>query len=147
MAVTPVELNGINRLLATMNFLSNSNLNISPTDLSEEGIEIRAEEEAVTPLRGMTGFVNSPKPYWGLRSTVHILKSSPAVSAWLDATKQNATIGRVVVYPDSTMMGTFELHQCSIQTFGTVNLNGSTAFIPFELFGSQVINKIIWDEA
>lgn len=147
MAITPIELNGINRLLATINFLSNSSLNITPTDLSEEGIDIRAEEEAVTPLRGMTGFVNSPKPYWGLRATVHILKSSAAVTAWMDAIKRNATIGRIVVYPDSNMMGTFKLHQCSIQTIGTVNFNGSTAFIPFELMGSEVINQDIWDEA
>lgn len=147
MALTPVELPSINRLLASLNFISNSSLNISPTDLSEEGIDIRAEENAVLPLRGMTDLINSPNPYWTLRATVHILKSSPAVATWLNAIKTNSTVGRIMVYPDSNGMDPFELRQCSIQTIGTVNLNGTTAAVPFEIIGSQIINQNIWDEA
>lgn len=147
MALTPVVFPNINRLLSHINCIDRAYMNVGPTDLTEEGIIYNPEENAVLPLKGMTGIVNSPNPYWTVRVTVNIIKSSPAVTTWLDAVNTKAVIGKVILYSDSDSMKSIEINNCAIQKIGTVNFNGTTLGVPFEIVGSQIINQNIWDEA
>ncbi len=144
MALSPLNLNIINKTLTKIAFNDYPSLNVNASHLSAEGISLNIDSPSTTPLDGMTQVVQSVQAYMKLSITINILKTSNLYMEWFSQVMQSCYVGSVTLYCDSKSMTELTIQNCAISSLDSIALNGTTAYVPFKVTGSIDINKSCW---
>jgi hypothetical protein len=113
-------------------------LNIIPTDLGEDMIQITVDEESVTRLPTATGTVASGNMFVPVTITLPILKTSGADLLYKKKWMSNGVIsGSVDIYDDVNKAWTVTSLSMSL---GQFNANGKEAFRIYTIKGNMEVN-------
>jgi hypothetical protein len=125
-------------------FSSAPSLNIIPTDLGEDMIQVTVDEESVTRLPTATGTVASGNMFVPVTITFPILKTSGADLIYKNKWMTNGVVtGSVDVYDDVNKAWTITSLSMSL---GQFNANGKEAFRTYTLKGNMEVNTNLMAE-
>jgi hypothetical protein len=141
-----VPLGTINRLLASVVWNSFPALNITPSYLAPEAIDVTPEGVMTTMLPTMTGFVTSPEPWMPFRMVVHLVRSQSLASGYKTQWEQSTLMGSGTVRPDvpSSVLPPFLIDNMAITNLNTLNFSGREAGFVVTFMGQYQINSTLW---
>jgi hypothetical protein len=141
-----VALGTINRLLASVVWDSFPALNITPSYLAPEAIDMTLEGVMTTMLPTMTGFVTSGEPWMPLRLVVHLVRSQSLAAAYKVQWEQNTRMGSGTIRPDvpSASLPPFIIDNAAIVNLNTLNFSGREAAFVVTITGQYQINQALW---
>lgn len=145
MATNPnVNLGSLNRVKGAVSCVDHPELNITASFLVKEGMSLSFEGETVVFLPAMTGVVLSPEPYSMVVLTLGILKTTSLGSAYKARIEQDATIGDVVVTPDSSNFPKFTINNAAIEGIEATTFNGTDPGFRIRVKGTWNTNNVLW---
>jgi hypothetical protein len=134
----------VNLLLATVTVQNFSALNVTPSYLGRNGIELSFDGEATLMIPTLTGTVTSPQPYQMVTVRIALLKTQ-ALSQTYEAQRQTqSTIGNITVRPDTTTLQPYDLINCAIETVGALQFSGQNADYGVSIRGYYPVNNSLW---
>lgn len=134
----------LNRLLASVIVPADPSLNVTPSFLAPEMINIALEGQAVTNLPSATGIVPSSEPYMMARVTIHVLRTTPLADLWKTRKEFDALIGNITVRPDTKILSPYEIENASIINVEAMSFNGRQPDFTISLQGVYRINANLW---
>jgi len=146
MANPNIALGTINRLLASLVWDDFPELNVTPSYLAPEAIDMTLEGVMTTMLPAMTGFVTSPEPWMPLRMVVHLVRSQALASSYKKQWEQSTLIGSGTVRPDvpTSNLPPFLVDNVAITNLNTLNFSGREAGFVVTFMGQYQINAALW---
>lgn len=144
MANPQVPQGTLNRLLATVNWPDNADLNVTSSYLGRNGIHLTLDGKFVENLPTMTGTVTSPEPYVMFTMIIELLKSQPFSDQYKQQWESNAVIGDATVWPDSTTLSPFNLSNTSITGVRDLPFNGQDPVMAVTIEGYYQINSTLY---
>ena len=147
MANPIVPQGNLNKLRASIQFVSVPGLNITASYLGREMIGGSFEGVATTPIETATGVVYSPEPYQRSTWNVHLLKPQALSAAWKTQYELNTLIGDFVVRPDVGPPGIdpYQISNGVINTINPLKFAGDDAGWVIILSGIYYINSALWN--
>ena len=141
-----VSLGIINRLLASIVWNNFPVLNVTPSYLAPEAIDITPEGVMTTMLPGMTGFATAPEPWMPLRVVVHLVRSQSLAAAYKTQWEQSTLIGSGTIRPDvpSSVLPPFLVDNVAITNLNTLNFSGKEVGFVVTFMGQYQINQNLW---
>lgn len=147
MATNPgVALGTLNRLISAVHVLSNPALNITAPYVGRNGIRVRSDRRAVVFIDAMTGMVTSPEPYIPVTVTAQLLRTQSLALAWKSRLVQNALIGQITAFPDTTPFLPMDVYNCAFEDFDPMNWDGTDPHFTVTLYGTYYINNTMWNQ-
>jgi hypothetical protein len=140
-----VDQGSLNRLIGSVHVASNADLNVTAPFLGADGISLTLDGDSVEYIRTMTGMVTSPEPFLSASVTIHLLKTQGLSLAWKTQLVNNALIGDVTVFPDTTTLLPFDFSNCAIQRIEALRFNGTDAGVTIAIRGIYYVNNIMWN--
>lgn len=119
-------------------------LSVSAGYMAKAQAVVTFEGPFVQQIGTATGVVNSPEPYVMATIVINLLRSQALANNWIEQLADNATIGTVEVYPDSTTMDPIVIQNCSIQDYEPGPFDGSDPTVKVTLKGSFQTNSSMW---
>lgn len=144
MANPQVPQGSLNRLLASMNFPTTPNLNITSSYLGKNGIHFALEGKSVINLPSMVGIVTSPEPYMMAMVTVELLKSQSFSDLFKQQIETNALLGNATVWPDSTTLSPFNIYNCSLTGIRDLPFNGQDPVFAVTIESYYQVNNFLY---
>ncbi len=146
MANPNVNLGTINRLVASIIWNDFPGLNITPSFLATEAIDMTLEGVMTTMLPTMTGFVTSPEPWMPMRMVVHLVRSQPLAASYKQQWETSTLLGSGVVRPDvtSSVLPPFLVDNVAITNLNTLNYSGKDAGYVVTMMGQYQLNAALW---
>lgn len=139
----------LNRIKASLVLDAFPSLNVTPSNLGNEGISLVFEGDATGVIPTMTGQVNSPEPFQAVTVTLHLLKTQPLADLYEQQRQTNTVLGTGTVRPDvSTQQGglkPYGLQNLSIRSVGELRMNGTDPGYRVTLGGYYIINNALFD--
>lgn len=135
----------LNRLRASVVVNDSPSLNVTAGYLGEEGISIALEGDTTTFINTLTGAVTSPEPYQKVTVTIHLLKTQPLAGLYKKQMEDLATLGNIVVRPDSAALPPYDFTNCAIQGVEPLRLNGKDAGYVVRLGGYYLVNQNLYN--
>jgi hypothetical protein len=136
-----------NRLLASVVWDQAPNLNVTPSYLAPEGIDITPEGPITTMLPTMTGLVTSPEPYQMIRIVIHLVRAQALAGSYKIQWERSALIGSGTVRPDvsASVLSPFIVSNVAITGLNTLNFSGREVQFVVTCTGAYNINADLWD--
>lgn len=138
----------LNRIKASLIWITYPSLNINPSFLGQEGLSLTFEGSATGRLPTMTGVVNSPEAYQGVVVRANLLKTQ-SLSAQYEAQRQlDSVLGDCTLRPDTQINGglqPYSLLNMSIDNVEPLSLNGTSAGFMITFGGYMLINQSLWN--
>lgn len=101
MAGNPLVSQGtLNRLSASVSWVSFPNLNVTAPFLNRDGISLALDGDATRFLPAMTGAVTSPEPYQMVTLTINLLKTQFLAPQYKAQMETSTLLGNCTVRPD-----------------------------------------------
>lgn len=145
MAGNPLIAQGsLNRIRGSINFVDNTELNITAPYLGKEGINISFDGDQTLAIPTMTGLVTSPEPYQIMTLTAHLLRTQSLSNIWYSFIQQTTLCGDFVVTTDSIAFPTIYVNNGFIKTTAAMLANGTAADYTVELGGYILLNNQLW---
>ena len=135
----------LNRLRASVVVNDFPTLNVTAGYLGEEGISMALEGDTTTFIPTLTGAVTSPEPYQKVTVTVHLLKTQGLAGQYKSQMEALATIGNIVVRPDSAALPAYDFTNCAIQGVEPLRLNGKDAGFVVRIGGYYQVNQDLYN--
>jgi hypothetical protein len=135
----------LNKLRASIVWVSFPNLNVTASYLGKDGISLAFEGQATATIETMTGGVQSPEPYQKTNISIHLLRSQALANAYKNQIETNTLMGDCTLYPDSSILSPYILTNCSITNVNTLNMNGSDPGWVLVGSGFYNINSNLWN--
>ncbi|ENA9695568.1 hypothetical protein ABG299_001059 [Salmonella enterica subsp. enterica] len=135
----------LNRVRASVKFNDYPSLNVSASYLAKEGVEIGFQGNIVQPLEAMAGVVQSPQPYILAAAKIHLLRSQSLASQFKTQWEDNAIVGDVRLYTDSSTFGEFDLSNTAITSVADMTFAGGDPGVVITLTGTYFVNSSMWD--
>jgi hypothetical protein len=137
----------INKLVASVIWDSFPILNITPSFLMPEGIDMTPEGPIVTMLQSMTGLIPSSEPYQVMRLVIHLIRAQPLAAAYKAQWETDARIGGGTIRPDvlSSVHPPYIIDNVSITGLNTLNFSGRDAGFVVTCTGQYNINSALWN--
>lgn len=141
-----IALGTINRLLASLIWDQFPVLNVTPSYLAPEAIDMTLEGVMTTMLPTMTGFVTSPEPWMPMRMVVHLVRSQSLAAAYKAQWEASTLIGSGTVRPDvpQANLPPFLIDNVAITNLNTLNFSGREAGFVVTMMGQYQINANLW---
>jgi hypothetical protein len=141
-----VALGTINRLLASVVWDDFPALNITPSYLAPEAIDMTLEGVMTTMLPTMTGFVTSGEPWMPMRLVVHLVRSQALAASYKTHWEQSTLMGSATVRPDvpTSTLPPFIIDNVAITNLNTLNYSGREAGFVVTFMGQYQINQNLW---
>ena len=134
----------LNRLRGSLQVVAFPNLNVTPSFLGKEGINLRFETPTTEYIDTMTGGVPSPAPYQRVEVSMHLLRTQ-GLSVLYEQQKQVlSTIGTIVLFIDSTIFPAWTFLNCSIMNVDPMRIDGTQPDYTVMLNGFYNINASLW---
>ncbi|SRR6266550_3451946 len=146
MANPQIPLGTINRLLASVVWNNFPALNVTPSYLMPEAIDMTLEGVMTTMIPAMTGFVTSPEPWMPLRLVIHMVRSQSLAAAYKLVWEQSTLLGSGTVRPDvpQANLPPFLIDNAAITNLNTLNFSGREAGFAVTVMGMYQINQSLW---
>ena len=135
----------LNRLRASISFVSFPGLQITASFLGKEGIALAFDGVVTTPLDTMTGVVQSPEPYQRVTVSAHLIKSQALANNFKSQIELNSLVGDFVVRTDAGSMGPYQVSNGAINTVNPLKFDGSDAGWTLMLSGIYYVNASLWN--
>ncbi len=147
MADPRVPQGNLNRIRASLIWVSAPTLNIIPTNLGSEGISMSFEGEATGRIPTMTGIVNSPEPYQAVTVTAHLLRTQQLAQLYEERRQTDTLLGGGTLRPDVQAGGLlpYELLNMSIANVAELAMAGRDAGYRVTFGGYYLINSNLWN--
>lgn len=134
----------LSKVRASVVFVDNSDLNITAANLGKAGVSLAFQGNMAELIGTMSGTVVSPEPYVQAELTLNILRSQGVADVYKDAWEANAFLGDLVVTPDASTLGKFELVNCAIMTVQELSFAGTDPVLSVRIQGSYEVNSDLW---
>lgn len=144
MANNLVPAGTLNRLLTSLQVVSNPGLNVTKGYFANRMATLSFEGQASDYIDAQTAAVTSPRPYQRTSVLAYLLKSQPLAQAWEDQRLTTTSIGDVVVTTDSPVLGPYFLSNCTLMNINELNLAGTDADYPVLIAGTYYINSALF---
>lgn len=137
----------LNKLIASIVWDDFPSLNITPSFLGSEGIEMTLDGPMTTMLPQMTGLVTSPEPYQQMRLTIHLIRAQPLAASYKAQWESNSLIGGGVIRPDvlSSVHPPYIVGNVAITGVNALNFSGRDAAFIVTCVGAYNINSTLWN--
>jgi hypothetical protein len=144
MANPLVQQGTLNRLRGSVTVVTLPFLNVTAPFLGKEGIGLRLEGETTTYINTMIGAVTSPEPYQVCAVTIHLLKTQALSNLYKTQMEVLATIGDIVIRPDTSALSPYRLNNCAIANVEPLSFAGEDAGFRVTLRGYYLINASLF---
>ena len=136
----------INRLVASVIWNDFPGLNVTPSFLAPEAIDMTLEGVMTTMLPTMTGFVTSPEPWMPMRLVVHLIRSMPLVALYKQTWETSTLIGGAVIRPDvsTSILPPFLIDNVAITNLNTLAYTGKDPSFVVTMMGQYQVNSALW---
>lgn len=135
----------LNRLRGSVNFVSNSQLNVTAPYLGKAGISLTLEGESTLMIPTMSGTVTSPEPYMMVSCVINLLKTQNLAAVFKAQMENTTLIGDFVVTPDASTLPTYYINNAAIESVKDMPLNGEDAGFVITLKGYYIVNNALWN--
>jgi hypothetical protein len=135
----------LNRLRGSVNFVSNSQLNVTAPYLGKAGISLTLEGESTLMIPTMSGTVTSPEPYMMVSCVINLLKTQNLAAVFKAQMENTTLIGDFVVTPDASTLPTYYVNNAAIESVKDMPLNGEDAGFVITLKGYYIVNNALWN--
>lgn len=151
MANPQFPLGSLNRLVASVNFIQNTALNVTPPFLTRRSIRFSPDMDVTTFINVLTGMVTSPEPYVGVTVTINLNRTLPLALLWQRQWLIDSRLGDAVVRPDvqanSGGLQPLPLSNVGILRIGELGMDGEDPVLSIALRGTYVVNNALWNAA
>ena len=144
---TIVQQGTLNRLRASVNFSSNSALNVTAPFLGKAGIVANPLGPAGLLLPTMTGGVTSPEPYQMYELTIHMLKTQGLANSYKSAIETLCNVGDFVVKSDSSTQSDYQISNGVIVNGTNPTFDGTNPEFVVVIHGIYYINQSMFNLA
>ena len=135
------NLNRVSTHLVVANF---PGLSVTASFMGKSQVKVTLDSPFVQQLPTATGIVNSPEPFVMGHMTVALLRSQSLANAWISQAQVQATLGTVVIYPDSSTFSPIEVLNCSITDFDPGAFDGADPVVSVTVSGTFPVNSTMW---
>ena len=137
----------LNRLRASVVVPQAPELNVTAAYLGKEGISLALEGETTLYIPTMTGAVTSAEPYQMCSVSVNLLKTQFVANLYKQRMELLSTIGDIVVRPDASALGDYQIFNCAIRSVAELNMSGQDAGFRVTLGGYYNVNSLTFLQA
>ena len=134
----------VNLLLASVTVQNFTALNVTPSYLGRNGIELAFDGEATIMIPTLTGTVTSPQPYQMVTVRISLLKTQSLSQTYEAQRQTQSTIGNITVRPDTVTLQPYDLINCAIETVGALQFSGQNADYGVSIRGYYPVNNSLW---
>lgn len=134
----------LNRLLASIVIPNFTALNITPSFLGRQQINISFGGAMTTMIDAATGVVTSPEPYVQVNVTAHLLMSQEFADRWKRQMENSTLIGDITVRPVSPVLTPYLFTNAAIAGLDPLDQSGASADFALHLAGTYYINNSLW---
>lgn len=146
MAANPQIPQGVlNRLRGSLGVIDFPELNVTAPFLGTEGMSFAPEGQATGQIPTLTGIVNSPEPYVMGSIVIHLLRTQGLAAQYKQRMELDTQLGDVIVTLDAAPIGTFYIHNTSIESVANMQINGKDAGFALTLKGYWQLNSALWN--
>jgi hypothetical protein len=137
----------LNKLVASIVWDDFPSLNITPSFLGPDGIDMTLDGPMTTMLPTMTGLVTSPEPYQQMRLVLHLIRAQPLAASFKAQWETSTLIGGGTIRPDviSSVLPPFLVGNVAITGLNTLNFSGKDAGFIVTMVGAYNINSTLWN--
>ena len=134
----------INKLLTSVIFQSNPQLNITADLTTPAMVRFRTEGEASKAIPLTTSSLPSPQPYQTAVLTCSLVRSQGIAQIWESQRQTNSLIGSLLGYPDTTGLFAYLVTNCSIMNVEDQAWDGETGAYVVSIRGTYQINSALY---
>lgn len=134
----------INRLIASVQWNDFSQLNVSASYLTDEGIRLTLEGVSTTRINVMAGVVTSVEPYQPITVRIPLLISQDLSQAYKAQMESSTVLGDGVIRPVSTTLTPYQISNASIESVDPQDYGGKSAAWVITITGAYYINNAAW---
>jgi hypothetical protein len=134
----------LNRILTNVVVTNHPQLSVTASFMSKSLAQLTFDGAAVDQIGTATGVVNSPMTYVMANLTINLLRSQPIVALYFAQWQSQAVLGSVVVYPDSNVLGSFTLANCSLLDLDPGAFDGQDPTTKATIKGIYYTNAQLW---
>jgi hypothetical protein len=134
----------LNKVMASVIFTNNSDLNVTASNLGKAGVTLSFQGNMAELIPTMTGTVTSPEPFVQGELTINVLKTQAVSEVYKEAWESNTVIGDIVINPDVSTLSSFQLVNCAIMTVQELNFAGTEPVMQVRIQGSYEVNSALW---
>jgi len=139
----------LNRLVASVNFIENPSLNVTPPFLGRRAIRFTPDGDITTFIGTMTGMVTSPEPYLGVTFAMSLIRTQPFAAAWQAQWILSSLLGDAVIRPDVSPsqggISPFPLSNCGILRLADMGFDGEDPIMLVTCRGTYLVNNSLWN--
>lgn len=134
----------LNRLIASVVWTDFTGLNITPSFLMPEALNLSFEGNMTTNLPSLTSVVPSPEPYVLVTMMAHVIRTASLAGLYKTQMESATFLGSCTVRPDTTALGTYPLNNMSIVKLAAMSFNGHDAGFAITFSGTYNLNSTLW---
>lgn len=134
----------LNKLSASVIYALFPQLNVTPSFLGSEMINLSFEGEATHIIETATGTVQSPQPYQMINLTLHLLRTQGLAQLYKLQFETTTFVGDLIVYPDVTTLSPYPLINCALTNVRPLTINGTDAGYMVSVRGYYLVNLGLW---
>ena len=137
----------VNKLIASIVWNNFPTLNVTPSFLAPEMIDITPEGPITTMLPSATGLVTSPEPYQVMRIVIHLIRAQSIANAFKSQWELSSLLGDCTIRPDvlSSVLNPFIIGNVAITGLNTLNFSGRDPGFVVTCTGAYNINSSLWN--
>jgi hypothetical protein len=137
----------LNKLVASITWDDFPSLNITPSFLGTEGIDMTLDGPMTTMLPTMTGMVTSPEPYQQMRLVIHLIRAQPLAASYKAQWEASTLIGGGTIRPDviSSVLPPFLVGNVALTGVNTLNFSGRDSGFIVTCVGAYNLNATLWN--
>jgi hypothetical protein len=143
--VPPLGQGQLNRARASVQFATNSQLNVISANLGKGGIVCRPISESSVALPTMTGIVTSPEPYQMYEVTIHLLRTQGLATAFKTQIETLCDVGDITVKSDSANQPDYQIANCTIVNGSNPSFAGTDPEFQVVLHGAYAANSSLFN--
>lgn len=141
---TTIPLGTLNRLRVAMQVPNFPFLNVTASFVGRRSIRIARAGNTVENLDVMTGIVPSGEPYVKMDVYVNLIKSQGLANAYEQQLQAQATIGNVIIRPDTSTLQQYTVYQSSIITVEELSFAGDSPDYSVHIAGYYPVNAQLY---
>lgn len=136
----------LNRIKASLIWVSFPALNLTPSYLGEEMFRVNFTGEVTTTIRTATGVVQSPEPYQMVEVRAQLVRSQALADSYKAQIGTNALLGDATFRPDIQTSGLspFEFLNGTIAAVEPLNVTGKDASWTLSFTFYWLTNSSLW---
>lgn len=144
MANQQVDQGTLNRLLGSVVYANNAQLNVIAPNLAKPAISLAFTGDAGELIGTLTGGVTSPEPYQIGNVRIHLLRTQAFADAYKAQIETDNRVGSVNIVPDVTTLSAYQLENCILLGADEQTFDGTNPGMVIRLMGIYYVNAALF---